>query len=240
MNRTMQEPKGIHMAIILYDLVGKDTSRPFSPHCWKTKMMLAHLGMEWEEVPATFTGRALVEGGKAPSFPTIRDGDLVLADSFNIAKHYASGKKLMGGSDGEAMCKFIECWSQSQLHSWIAGWAMMDIMQLLDEEDQAFFRARREKMFGKTLEEIVADRQDTIPELVKRLSPMKMMLAGNKFIGGEEANFADYIVFGAFQWLRLVSGLQMIPQDHVAMDWMSRCLDLHDGLGASVSEAAPT
>jgi len=228
------------MPILLYDLVGKDTSRPFSPHCWKTKMMFSHLGMEWEDVPTTFTGRMAAEDGNAPSFPTIRDGDMVLADSFNIAKHYASGKPLMGGADGEAMMKFIECWSQSQLHSWIGGWAMMDIMQLIDEEDQVFFRTRRENMFGRKIEDIVANREDTIPELVKRLAPMKMMLAQNKFIGGDEANFADYIVFGAFQWLRLVSGLQMIPQDHAVMDWMNRCLDLHDGLGRSVSEAAPT
>lgn len=224
------------MAILLYDLVGKDTSRPFGPHCWKTKMTFAHLGLDYEIVPITFTGRAGAEDGNVPSLPTIRDGDFVLADSFNIASHYAAGKPLMGGADGEAMVKFIESWSQSQLHTWIGGWAMLDIWNLLEEEDQVFFRNKREKMFGKTLEEITGNRENTVPELVKRLMPMKMALAHNKFIGGDEANFADYIVFGAFQWLRIVSGLHMIPSDHPVMDWMNRCLDLHDGLGRSVSE----
>ena len=28
------------MTILLYDLVGRDADRPFSPHCWKVKMAL--------------------------------------------------------------------------------------------------------------------------------------------------------------------------------------------------------
>ncbi len=228
------------MTIILYDLVGKDLTRPFSPHCWKTKMTLAHLGLTWKDVPTTFTGKALVEGGNAPTLPTIRDGDLVLADSFAIAEHYASGTPLMGGTDGQPLVKFTECWSQSQLHTWIGGWAMLDIYNLLNEEDQLYFRTSREKMFGKTLEELTANRENTIPQLLSRLMPMKMTLSHNKFIGGNAPNFSDYIVFGAFQWLRIVSGLQMIPQDHIVIEWMNRCLDLHDGLGRKVPEGSST
>jgi hypothetical protein len=32
------------MTILFYELVGRDTTRPFSPHCWKIAMALAHKG----------------------------------------------------------------------------------------------------------------------------------------------------------------------------------------------------
>ena len=222
------------MTIQLYDLIGKDPLRPFSPHCWKSKMMFAHLGLEVETVPTRFTQIGVGDMADVKSVPTICDGSLVLVDSFEIARHYAGGTPLMGGSNGEGLVRFVESWSQSRLHTWIGGWAMLDIHDSLDIEDQVFFRTKREKMFGKTLEEIVANREQTVPELVQRLMPMKMMLGKQKFIGGDEPNFADYIPFGAFQWLRIVSGLEMIPKDHPVMDWFNRCLDLHNGLGRSV------
>jgi len=224
------------MTIQFYDLVGTDISRPFSPHCWKTKMTFAHLGLDYEVIPTRFTQIGEIENGKATTVPTIRDGDLLMQDSFAIAKHYAGGKQLMGGQEGEPHIRFIESWSQSQLHSWIAQWATLDIYNMLGEEDQIFFRAKREKMFGKTLEEFTANREKSVPELIKRLLPLKIALGHNKFIGGETPNFADYIVFGAFQFLRITASLQMIPKDHLALDWFERCLDLHGGLGRSVGE----
>ncbi len=223
------------MTILLYDLVGKDKSRPFSPHCWKTKMTLAHLGLEFETVPTAFTQIPTIENGSFSKLPTIRDRGDCMQDSFEIARHYAAGTPLMGGKDGEALIRFCEAWSQTQLHTWLGGWLMLDIHNMLEPKDQQFFRASREKMFGKSLEEIVADREKTIPELVRRLLPMKLALKHNNFIGGEVPDFADYIVFGAFQWLRVVAGTQMIPADHPVTDWLNRCLDLHNGLGRTVA-----
>jgi hypothetical protein len=39
------------MRILLYELVGSDPRRPFSPHCWKIAMALAHKGLAFECVP---------------------------------------------------------------------------------------------------------------------------------------------------------------------------------------------
>ena len=43
------------MTILLYDLVGADAGRPFSPHCWKAKMALAHKGLDFETLPTPFS-----------------------------------------------------------------------------------------------------------------------------------------------------------------------------------------
>ena len=39
----------------LYSLCGSDRTRPFSPHVWKTKMSLAHKGLDFDVVPIGFT-----------------------------------------------------------------------------------------------------------------------------------------------------------------------------------------
>lgn len=233
------------MSIQLYDLVGMDSDVFFSPHCWKTKMMLSHIGLDYESVPTRFTEIPTIENGSCKTLPSINHDELVVQDSFAIAQHFAGlskefEQKIFGGPGGEPMVRFIESWSQSQLHSWIMGWAILDIYALLDEKDQQYFRTSREALMGKTLEKIAEDREDTIPELIKRLLPLRLLLKQHDFIGGETPNFADFIVFGTFQWLRVSSSLQMIDSNHPAMAWFDRCLDLFDGLGRTVREGELT
>jgi glutathione S-transferase len=73
------------MSILLYDLVGRDPARPYSPHCWKAAMALSHKGLAFESVPTTFLQVPDIEGGLSKSVPVIRDGDNVVSDSFAIA-----------------------------------------------------------------------------------------------------------------------------------------------------------
>ena len=79
------------MTILFYDLVGHDTQRPFSPHCWKTKMALAHKGLDATKIPTRFLEVPKVEGGVSKTVPVIRDGDSVVADSFAIALYLDQG-----------------------------------------------------------------------------------------------------------------------------------------------------
>lgn len=39
------------MSLKLYELVGTDAARPFSPYCWRTRMALAHKGLTAESLP---------------------------------------------------------------------------------------------------------------------------------------------------------------------------------------------
>ena len=57
------------MPILLYDLVGHDVGRPFSPHCWKIKMALAHKGLTATKVPTRFLEVPKVEGGVSKVIP---------------------------------------------------------------------------------------------------------------------------------------------------------------------------
>ena len=229
------------MTIKFYDLVGADPDRPFSPHCWKVRMALAQKGLEFEQVPVRFPEIAAIENGGYSTVPVIRHGANIIADSFDIAVYLADdypdqGGHLFRGPGSRALSKFVESWSQTRLHPWCFRWAVLDIHAMLSEEDQKWYRKSREKRVGKTLEEFAEGREHTLPELQERLAPMHMMLKSQPFIGGQEALFADYVVFGVFQWLRITSGLSMIAKDDPVRDWLERMLDLHGGLGRSVAE----
>jgi glutathione S-transferase len=106
------------MTILLYDLVGSDPTRPFSPHCWKVAMALAHKGLDFKSVPTNFLSVPSVEGGVSKTIPVIRDGETLVSDSFDIALYldatYPDRPTLFGGKGGEATTRFIERWSQRQ------------------------------------------------------------------------------------------------------------------------------
>lgn len=230
------------MTILLYDLVGEDTSRPFSPHCWKTAMSLAHKGLEFRRVPTPFTSVPAVEDGVSKTVPVIRDGDKVVADSFAIALYlddaYPDRPTLFGGEGGKAMARFIERWSQLTIHPYLGAAALTDIHAKLAPPDKAYFRDSREKRYGKRLEEVSADRETSLATFRASLEPLRNMLGYQPFIGGETPLYPDYIVFGAFQWVRVMSPYQTLADGDPVSDWFERCLDLHGGLGRSVPAAA--
>ena len=50
------------------------------------------------------------------------------------------------------------------------------------------------------------------------------------FLGGAGPNYADYIVFGAFQWARVVSPFKLLMEDDPVYAWRERLFDAFDGL----------
>ena len=230
------------MSIKLYDLVGKDHSRPFSPHCWKVKMALAHKGLSFDSIPTPFTAIPAVEEGASQIVPVIRDGDTIVADSFAIALYlehtYPHRPTLFGGEGGEAMARFIERWSFLTVHPFIATSALMDIYERLEPADQAHFRKTREARFNKPLEEVPVGRDGRLETFRANLAPLRTMLGDQPFIGGATPLFCDYVVFGALQWARVISPYGFLAGDDPVDAWFQRCLQLHEGLGASVPAAA--
>ncbi len=225
----------------LYSLCGADDARPFSPHCWKTVLSLAHKGLDFEERPLAFTAIPGVENGYSKTVPILRDGDQLVKDSFEIALYldeaYPDAPSLFNGEGGKALARFVESWSQTQLHPAIAKFAVLDIHDILDEQDRVYFRESRTKRFGRTLEEVTANRDAEIAAFPAKLEPIRSMLTFQPFIGGDSPLFADYIVFGALQWVRIISGVDIFADKDPVRDWFERCLDLHGARGRSVTAA---
>lgn len=230
------------MTITLYELTGKDTTRPFSPHCWKTAMSLAHKGLEYTGSAVPFTSVPDVENGRGKTVPVIRDGERVITDSFDIALYleetYPDRPSLFGGPGGVAMARFFEAWAQTQIHASIGGVLLLDIHAMLEPRDQAYFRESREGRMGRSLEEAVAASQQRVEDLADRLEPMRLVLKRQPFLGGDGPLFSDYIVFGAFQWARVCSPTRLLSSDDPVAEWFERCLDLHGGVGRATAAAA--
>ncbi|TPJ41778.1 glutathione S-transferase family protein [Mesorhizobium sp. B2-5-13] len=230
------------MTILLYDLVGRDEGRPFSPHCWKATMALAHKGLDASTAPTRFLEVPAIEGGVSKTVPVIRDGDKVVTDSFTIALYldeaYPDRPTLFGGEGGKAMARFTERWSQLTIHPYVTTAAVVDLYAMQDEENASYFRQSREQRLGKRLEDVVAARDAGLATFRAALEPLRSMLSYQPFIGGASPLFADYIVFGALQWARIASPYKLLEGSDAVAQWFTRCLDLHGGLGRKVSAAA--
>jgi glutathione S-transferase len=96
--------------------------------------------------------------------------------------------------------------------------------------DAAYFRKTREARFGKPLEEVVAGRDKSVEGFRRSLEPMRLTLKTQAHLGGAKPNYADYIVFGAFQWARVVSPFKLLAADDPVYAWRERLLDAFDGM----------
>ncbi|MCC2609229.1 glutathione S-transferase family protein [Neorhizobium petrolearium] len=229
------------MTRILYSLCGADESRPFSPHCWKVVLALRHKGLDFIEKPTPFTEIPALENGFSKTVPILRDGNELIRDSFDIALYleetYPNRPTLFGGEGGKALSRFVERFSQTIIHPAVTNIAVADIHDMLGETDRIYFRKSREAFLGRTLEEMRAGRDEAIAAFAAKLEPVRQTLKYQEFIGGDGPLFADYILFGALQWMRVTTGVKVFADDDPVGQWFERCLDLHDGVGRHVTAA---
>jgi glutathione S-transferase len=220
------------MTIRLFELCGTDPKRVFSPFCWRSRMALAHKGLDFESVPWRFTEQAALSFAQHDKVPVLVDGDRVVVESFDIAKHldgaHPDAPSLLHGAP-EAY-RFIGAWTDTVLHAGIAGLVVSDIPALLDEADRAYFVASREKRYGKTLAEVTAGREERLPSFRASLLPLRHALRGRDFLGGSAPDYGDYTVFGGFMWARVVSPLELLAADDPVHAWRERMLDLFGGM----------
>ena len=101
----------------------------------------------------------------------------------------------------------------------------------------AYFRTSREQRLGRTLEDVEANHASELAAFQPRLEPVRHMLKFQPFLGGDGPLFADYILFGALQWARVVSPKRLLGADDPVRDWFERCLDLYEGRGRLVKAA---
>ena len=222
------------MAITLYDLAGAEADRRFSPFCWRTRMALAHKGLDVETVPCRFTEKDRLPQPNGGRVPVIVDGDHVVHDSSAIAEYlenrYADRPSLFGDNIGQALTRFVQNWTETVLQPGLVGFVVLDIHRHVAPEDQAYFRKSREERFGKSLEEVVKGRDARLPAFRESLTPLRRTVERQDFLAGATPAYADYIVFGAFQWARAISDFELLTVDDPVEAWRARMLDAFGGL----------
>jgi glutathione S-transferase len=231
------------MTVKLFELVGADPSRPFSPYCWRTRLALAHKGLSAETIPWRFTQKGAIAPYKSEKVPVLLDGDKAVVDSWDIANYledaYPDRPSLFGGEGGRASARFLNGWGDMVIIAGILPMIIADVVQRLGPEDQAYFRTTREARFNnRPLEEVSADRDSRVDVFRKTLDPLRLMLRSQPFVGGQSPNYGDYIMYSGFQWARGVSRFALLTEDDAVYDWRERMLDAHGGLARTLPESA--
>ena len=230
------------MAIRLHDLAGAEDDHRFSPYCWRIKMALAHKGLEFETLPWRFTEKDRIAASGQGAVPVMEDGDRCLHDSWEIAGYldetYPDAPALFPNPEAKSTTLFVKFWTERVLHPLLMRLILTDVHNGLHEKDKDYFRSSREKMLGTTLEAVCEDVETHLANLGKGLAPLRATLEAQPFLGGDTPSFADYIVFGAFQWARCSSSVEVLPREDSVRAWRQRLLDLHDGLAGKAKRPA--
>ena len=222
------------MTIHLHDLAGANPDLRFSPYCWRTKLALAHQGLALETTPWRFTETdKLVFSGQG-RVPVIRDGDRVVFDSWTIAEYLedqpAGPPGLFNGIGGRAHARFINAWADTVLNPGIFPLIALDLFQVLAKADQDYFRTSREQRLGTTLEAAHAGREGRLAAFRASLTPIRIVLGTQPFLGGPQPSYADYIVAGSLMWPHCVSRFALIATDDPIHGWWQRMSGLYGGL----------
>ena len=229
--------------IELYELAGQDSNLRFSPYCWRVRMALAHKGEEVVTIPWRFYEKAKLPGAPGNQrVPVLVDGGRIVADSTSIAFHleeaYGNGPSLFGGQGGEAHARFILAWADTVLIPALAPFLVPKIVPLLHPKDRNYFQTSREARLKSTVAQLAASRGQRLPAIRAILTPLRTTLANQPFLGGEEPSYADYAVFGCFQWARCVGADDLLEPDDPLAAWRDAMLDLFDGLAREATVAA--
>lgn len=249
------------MTIKLYELAGVNDSRP-SPYCWRARMALAHKGLEAEIIPIGFLGKDQLAFSGQSLVPVLVDGDTTVADSWHIACYldnaYPDRPSLFGGDIGMAQTRFVNAWAEPALIFAVFPMVVLDGLNASNEDEREYFRTSREGIFGRTLEEVQGDQDQMLPAFRDGLAPLRAALetrtmvpgdfreeVGRKpdaadatpFLAGARPAYIDYIVFGSFQWERIISNYELLDKDDILWAWRERMLDLYDGYARAAARA---
>jgi glutathione S-transferase len=196
-------------------------------------MALAHKGLAFDTVPVRVSDKAAIAFSDQDKVPILKDGDIVVSDSWKIAEYlesaYPDRPSLFGGEIGHGLTRFVNTLTDRLLIGKIVPTLMLDVLDLIDAEDTAHLR-KLEKLFKKSLEELAAQREQSVIEFRRTLDPLRVTLRTQPFLCGAAPAYADYVVFSMFQWARIVSKTELLEAADAMIAWRERMLDLFGGL----------
>ena len=226
--------------ITLWELQGRD-GRRYSLFSWRARMALAHKGLAFETRPVCLSDKAAIAFSGGKTVPVIRDGDLVVRDSWRIAEHledrYPAAPTLFGGAVGRGVSQAFNAWVDRAVVPAMLPVVVADVHERVDPADEAYFRETMEKILKRSLEQARSERDAALQRLARAIEPMQAALKRQPWVCGASPAYADYILFSVFQWARVMSPREVLgPQDPLCV-WRERMLDLYDGFARNVPVA---
>lgn len=220
----------------LYEVAGEDVTFRPSPYCWRTRMALAHKGLEFESVPWRAVEKEVIARSGGETVPVLVDGEDWIRDSWDIAiyldKAFAHLPILLSGEGNQAKARFLESWTNQVIHPIMLRAVIQEQFPLLAKIDKPYYRKRTKAKFSCTVDELGNDPEGAVAELQKILAPLQDLLGRCHYFGGSGPDYGDYIVFGTFQWARVASSRLIIPTDTPLAHWFLDLQGRFDGFAA--------
>lgn len=229
--------------IRLYDLAGARDDCRFSPNCWPVRMALLHKGLPFEAVPWRFTEKEDIAFSGQGLVPVLVDGARTVFEKWTIAEYledaYPDRPSLFRGEGGRALAHFVTNWTATIVAAGLIRLILTDIYGVIHEKDKDYFRRSREQRFGASLEAVTQDRDVRVEEFRRTLQPLRASLASTPYLSGASPAWADYVVFGQFQWARTVSRFPLLKADDPVNAWRGRMIALFDHAANQVQVLEP-
>jgi len=226
--------------IALYELKGRGDRR-YSLFSWRTRMALAHKGLDFESIPVRLSDKAVLEFSGGKTVPVIKDKETVVRDSWKIAEYlenrYKDAPPLFGGEIGRGVSQAFNTWVDRAVVPAMLAVIAADIHERVHRKDEEYFRQTMEKVLKMTLEESRARRDEALLRLGRVLQPLQDAFKRQAFMGGAKAAYADYILFSVFQWARVMSPQELLGPEDPLCRWREQMLDLFDGFARNVPTA---
>jgi glutathione S-transferase len=221
------------MTLTLYELGGRDGLR-YSQFSWRTRMALAHKGLEAEIRPVAVHDKAAIAFSRQERVPILVDDNETIVDSWAIAEHLEHRSpelpSLFGGEVGHGLSRFVNAFTDRVLVPAVAPLLMLDVTACVDDDDALHLRTQIETAFRGSLEDLAADRDQAVLRVRKLLDPVRSSLRSQPFLSGTHVAYADYVLFSLFQWARIVSSFPLLESSDPMTGWQERMLDLYGGL----------
>jgi glutathione S-transferase len=230
------------VGLILYELEGLG-GRRYSQFSWRTKLALAHKGLEAEVRPVRISDKESISFSGQDKVPILVDDGTVIADSWKIAEHleskYPDAPSLFRGEIGYSYGRFVNTYVDRCLIPKIVPLLMIDVVGLLDDTDARHLRRQIETMFKNSLEGLSSNRERDIVGFRRLLDPARITIRSQPFLSGSSAAYPDYVLFSLFQWARIGSSLALVEATDVLAQWHDRMLDQFGGLARSAPAFHP-
>ena len=137
------------------------------------------------------------------------------------------------------MARFVESWSATIDRAPAMPMIIKDIHDRLSPDDQVYFRASREKRFGRTLEELQADREERVDAWRAALGAAARDARRSAVHRRRRAALCR---LHPLRRAAMGAGHEPVPaasgDDDPVKVWFERCLDLFGGMGRAMPAAA--
>jgi glutathione S-transferase len=206
--------------IVLYDIVAQSGLRP-SPYCWRAKLCLRHKKLPFEARGIVYSEISTIGNGTFKSLPVIEDHGEWVAGSTNIANYLEakSGPPLFPEDPKRLFATFVEAWVDNVVQAKIFPLVALRAYEAFPQSQRDYFRSTRERRLGMSLERARARSLETLPSIGESLAPARQILKQREFLAGYGPGYADYLLYGALKWQRLLSDDRLLGQDDPLESW---------------------